>query len=140
MATTTVPRLKASLFNLLKARPGLSNVHISWGIAAGEPSADLIMLLNVPHSEISRTTGQHRREDYTLELMISCIANGTDQQTLTLHAFAILAEIELLLTSNTTVGQTVQWATVTSNTLLEIATPTQMEARIMVKIGCVALI
>jgi hypothetical protein len=136
---STIPALKTALILQLNARPGLSGVQITWGPPSGEPSDDLIIVGDVTGIEHTRTTDRHRREDYILEVIVSCVANGTDHQTLTLRALSFWAEVETELHDNRTVNGTVQWANVVGADLREPANQVQMEARVNGRVNCTAL-
>lgn len=93
--TSTIPAFKAALFAALLARPALADVQVSYGSPNPNPRPEFIWLHDVDGAQEARALGRlARREDMSLEVRISVVKQGRDQQAATERAFALLAELE----------------------------------------------
>ncbi len=138
--TSTIPAFKAALLDALQARTGLAGVQIEWGLPQSEPQDELIMLLDVSGEQVWAPMGRlHKEETYTLDLWISVLRSGGEQQTASERAFELLAEVEGFLRGDVSVGGTVRTAALQGLTFNERAlSAAKREAQIKSAIFCTA--
>lgn len=118
---STAPAFKAALLTALGARSGLSGVTISYGAPLQGPR-ESITLGDISGSQEFRTMSgpiPKKEETYTLEVYVSVVREGNQQQTCTERCFALAAEIEDELRTNITMSGTVRVA--------ELSAPFQLE-------------
>lgn len=116
---STAPAFKDALFDALAARGGLSGVTVSYGVPLGAPR-EFIALTDISGSQEFAALGQlAKNETYVLDVYVSVLREGNQQQQCTERCFAIAAEIEDYLRTNPTVNNTVRVA--------ELLSPFQLE-------------
>lgn len=102
MATSTIPAVKAAIFELLRARPGLAGVQIEWD----RPSDDAMQheamwFLGARQTQKAEAMGNQRRDEtFTLELLVSIRRDGNEPQLCELRMWEVIGEIEQLLRQN----------------------------------------
>ena len=107
---STAPAFKAALLTALQARTGLSGVTLSYGVPLGSPR-EFIALADLSGSQEFATLGALRKDEtYVLDVYVSVLREGNQQQTCTERCFAIAAEIEDELRTNVTMSGTVRVA------------------------------
>jgi hypothetical protein len=98
VSASTAPAAKAALLAIMKGSSDLAGVQVSYahpGIAEIGPEA--IYMGRVHLEEAPRTTGQHRRESYVIELVVDVTKDGNDGQASEERMWAIVGVIEGLL-------------------------------------------
>lgn len=142
MATSTVPAFKSALLSRLQARPGLSDVQVTYGWPSGAVKRESMMLGGLNGSQEFRTIGATQRmEEYGLDVYITVIREGQGrQQNADERAFALMAEIEAELRSDPTVNNTVLTAELRDFDLQPMASAETREARLTVTINVMARI
>lgn len=104
LATASLPLVKGGLRDALKLRAGLSGVQVSWG-TPGEPMAELILIGDAAGDQQVKTMGQrHREENYTLTVHADVLRQDGDQEKATRRVYALAAEIENEIRTNTDLG------------------------------------
>lgn len=117
---STAPAFKAAFVTALAARAGLSGVLVSYGAPLPNPPREHVTLGDLSGEQEFAALGAMRKyETYTLDVYVSVVREGSQQQACTERAFAIAAEIEDELRANPTMTGTVRVA--------EIATPFSLE-------------
>jgi hypothetical protein len=116
---STAPAFKDALFDALAARNGLSGVTVSYGAPLQGPR-EFIALGDISGSQQFAALGALAKDEtYTLDVYVSVLREGNQQQQCTERCFAIAAEIEDYLRTNPTVNNTVRVA--------ELLSPFQLE-------------
>ena len=116
---STAPAFKAALLTALSARTGLSGVTISYGAPLRAPR-EFIALGDISGSqEFAQLGAQRKYETYVLDVFVSVLREGDQQQTCTERCFALTAEIEDELRTNITMSGTVRVAEITAPFSLE---------------------
>ncbi len=116
---STAPAFKAALLTALQARTGLSGVTLSYGAPLQGPR-EFIALGDISGSQEFAALGALRKDEtYTLDVYVSVLREGNQQQTCTERCFALAAEIEDELRTNVTMTNTVRVA--------ELLSPFQLE-------------
>ena len=116
---STAPAFKDALFDALAARNGLSGGTVSYGVPLGAPR-EFIALTDISGSQEFAALGHlAKNETYVLDVYVSVLREGNQQQQCTERCFAIAAEIEDYLRTNPTVNNTVRVA--------ELLSPFQLE-------------
>ena len=116
---STAPAFKAALLTALTARSGLSGVTISYGVPLGAPR-EFIALTDLSGSQEFAALGALRKDEtYVLDVYVSTLREGNQQQQCTERCFAMAAEIEDELRTNVTMSGTVRVA--------ELLSPFQLE-------------
>ena len=117
---STAPAFKAAFVTALAARSGLSGVLVSYGAPLPNPPREHVTLGDLSGEQEFASLGAMRKyETFTLDVYVSVVREGSQQQACTERAFAIAAEIEDELRTNPTMSGTVRVA--------EIATPFDLE-------------
>jgi hypothetical protein len=107
---STAPAFKAALLTALTARSGLSGVTISYGVPLGAPR-EFIALTDLSGSQEFAALGALRKDEtYVLDVYVSTLREGNQQQQATERCFAMAAEIEEVLRTNVTMSGTVRVA------------------------------
>jgi hypothetical protein len=135
--TSRIAEAKGALVDLLRARPALAGVHVTWGIE--EIGDEAICVLDIdPSAQAAAAIGRTRREEtFTINLEVTCIAAfEASQRTLTARAVALAGDVEQLLVDNPTLGDVVRVAEVAGVALSEPADGAQREARVPMRITC----
>lgn len=108
---STAPAFKAALLTALQARTGLSGVTVSYGAPLPNAPREFIALGDLEGSQEFAQLGALRKDEtYTLEVYVSVLREGNQQQTCTERCFALAAEIEDELRGNVTMSGTVRVA------------------------------
>ena len=118
---STAPAFKAAMLTALTARSGLSGVTISYGAPLQGPR-EFIALGDINGSQEFRTMGgpvPKKEESYVLDVYVSVLREGNQQQTCSERCFALAAEIEDELRTNITMTGTVRVAEVLAPFSLE---------------------
>lgn len=118
---STAPAFKAAMLTALGNRSGLSGVTISYGAPLQGPR-EFIALGDISGSQEFRTMGgpvPKKEESYVLDVYVSVLREGNQQQTCSERCFALAAEIEDELRTNITMSGTVRVA--------ELLSPFQLE-------------
>jgi len=116
---STAPAFKNALHDALGARAGLSGVTVSYGAPTGAPR-EFIALTDISGSQEFAALGALRKDEtYVLDVYVSVLREGNQQQQCTERCFAIAAEIEDYLRTHPTVNNTVRVA--------ELLSPFQLE-------------
>lgn len=111
MASSSIPAFKAALLALLRARPNLANVQVTYGPPLPSPAREFIQVGDVDGQQgWSTVGGQTRQEDYTVKVTTSVTVEGVNFQTANERAFVLVAEIEAALRGDQTVSATVMSA------------------------------
>jgi hypothetical protein len=139
LATSTIPAVKANLVAQLDARPGLTEVQVSYGPPLPNPSREMIWC-GVAKGQQDWQAMAVKGEEYDLEIIISVIREGQDMQAADERCFAIYAELENQLRSDQTVNGAVMRATTAGFELGEHVTDTNREATLIVQVACQAQI
>jgi hypothetical protein len=109
-AASSIPGFTAALIAGLEARSNLSGVIVSDGPPPpiDERTQDVIYVGDVDGAQIVRAlnrTTQPRREKMTIDVLISTVMAGRDQQTaVNVRAFAVLDELNQLLRGDTSLA------------------------------------
>lgn len=99
MATTTIPAVKAALYDLLKAE---LSVRVEWA----RPSEDALPLESVFFAGVKSTQAaeamgnQRRDETYTFELVVAVHRDGDDPRACELRMWEIVSAIEAVVRAN----------------------------------------
>jgi hypothetical protein len=116
---STAPAFKAAMLTALQARTGLSGVTLSYGAPLQAPR-EFIALGDISGSQEFAALGALRKDEtYVLDIFVSVLREGNQQQTCTERCFALAAEIEDELRTNVTMTNTVRVA--------ELLSPFQLE-------------
>ena len=116
---STAPAFKAAMLTALQARSGLSGVTISYGVPL-QGTRESITLADISGSQQFAALGALRKDEtYVLDIYVSVLREGNQQQTCTERCFALAAEIEDELRTNVTMTGTVRVA--------ELLSPFQLE-------------
>ena len=116
---STAPAFKAALLTALQARSGLSGVTLSYGAPLQGPR-EFIALADLSGSQEFAALGALRKDEtYVLDVYVSVLREGNQQQTCTERCCALAAEIEDELRTNVTMSGTVRVA--------ELLSPFQLE-------------
>ena len=116
---STAPAFKAAMLTALQAHTGLSGVTLSYGAPLQAPR-EFIALGGISGSQEFAALGALRRDEtYILDVYVSVLREGNQQQTCTERCFALAAEIEDELRTNVTMSGTVRVA--------ELLSPFQLE-------------
>jgi hypothetical protein len=112
---TSQADLKANLLEALKLRAGLDGVQVTWGWPK-TPAKEMIALTDIRGRQEKAELGPRRRanreESYKLEVIVKVEKQGVDQSIATLRAYALAAELEDQLLTDSTVGGVVREAQV----------------------------
>jgi hypothetical protein len=116
---STAPAFKDALYDALAARSGLSGVTVSYGVPLGAPR-EFIALTDINGTQQFAALGALRKDEtYTLDVYVSVLREGNQQQQCSERCFAIAAEVEDELRTNVTMSGTVRVA--------ELLSPFQLE-------------
>ena len=116
---STAPAFKAALLTALQARTGLSGVTLSYGAPLQGPR-EFIALGDISGSQQFAALGALRKDEtYVLDVYVSVLREGNQQQSCSERCFALAAEIEDELRTNVTMSGTVRVA--------ELLSPFQLE-------------
>ena len=144
MATSTVPALKANLLTQLQARGGLAGVQVTYGPPLPNPDREFIWLGDVQGDQAfsAMAAPNQRHEQYTLQVIVSVLREGTDLKTADERCFALCAELENQLRTDVTVNSAVSEAHVGTFRLTEFVAPDGMNRRaeLIVDVNCQAWI
>jgi hypothetical protein len=117
VAASSAPVVKANLLTILRARAGLSGVNVFWanpGTAIGQECIWLGKVSDLESDDYLRPAPRRKQEDYTVEVIVWCVMDGDDPQTVETRWWALVGEVESALQADPTVGGAVnQWATIT---------------------------
>jgi hypothetical protein len=116
---STAPAFKAALLTALQARAGLSGVTISYGAALQGPREAIVLADISGSQEFAALGALAKDETYNLDVYVSVLREGNQQQACTERCFALAAEIEDELRTNVTMSGTVRVAEITSPFQLE---------------------
>lgn len=107
MAASTIPAAQAYLLGVIQARPGLTGVHVAWGIPADLPS-DLERIYVGDPIEVSREWaglgGQRMDENYTLQVHVETFAGGNEQQATGERFYTMVNEVEQAVRADNRLG------------------------------------
>ena len=107
---STAPAFKAALYAALAANSDLADVTVSYGAPITGPR-EFIALADISGSQEFAALGKLTKEEtYTLDVYVSVVREGNQQQECTERCFALAAELEDYLRANPTVGGTVRIA------------------------------
>ena len=107
---STAPAFKAALFTALAANSDLADVTVSYGAPITGPR-EFIALADISGQQEFAALGKLTKEEtYTLDVYVSVVREGNQQQECTERCFALAAELEDYLRANPTVGGTVRIA------------------------------
>lgn len=142
-AWSTVPALKAALYDALAARPALAGVQITYGAPLPDPKREFVWLQDVEGEQEASALGHLlRREAMTMTVIVNVMREDRNQQAATERAFAIAAEIEALLRENpaltgyyTGAGQILAAQVTGPLTLEEQANDQRRAAQLTVSVG-----
>ena len=116
---STAPAFKAAFLTALTARTGLSGVTVSYGAPLQAPR-EFIALGDINGSQEFAALGALRKDEtYVLDVYVSVLREGNQQQTCTERCFALAAEVEDELRTNVTMSGTVRVAELLSPFNLE---------------------
>lgn len=126
--TSGVPTLIPNLVALLDARPGLAGVQITPApVDLSETEPESIQIDNTePTREWAALGRQAREEEFYLGFTVSVVVAGGDRAAMLaalLRVYALLAEIEVALRADPSVGGAVHVAHVARTALTQIPTP-----------------
>lgn len=135
--TSSVIPFKSAFATQLRARAGLYDVQIERGTPSGTPSPDLLIIGDVTLDEDSLVLGNSRRDErYTTEVTVSCVRSGTDQDSVSLRAAAIMDEVLSELRTNPRMNDTVFWALPRGRVITEPSDNERVEGRIVLQVEC----
>lgn len=135
--TSRIAEAKGALVDLLRARPALDGVHVTWGIE--EIGDEAICILDIePSTQTAAAIGRTRREEtFTIGVQVTCIAAfDSPQRALTSRSVDLAGEVERLLVDDPTLGDVVRLAEVAGVALYEPADGAGREARVDMRITC----
>lgn len=115
MSTSSVPTFKLAIYNALTALQAttLAGVQVSYGAPFPNPATEVIWLDDVQGQQTASFLGRLKRdEDYNLTIIVWVAKQTVSQQTITERAYALAAQIETVLRSDATMGNTVRMAQV----------------------------
>jgi len=131
--SSAAPTFKLALYNACVTL--FPSALVTYGHPGAASADDMVAVMNVTSDqEVGPLSPQRRREEtLTVEVIVSCWGGGTDQQTVTERAYALLADLEDYLqdtgvTASTqiTLGGAVRDARVMGHELAETADPDDM--------------
>jgi hypothetical protein len=103
----------AELYTLLSADSGLSGVRVNYGPALPDPGRESVNILGLSGTQTWAALGRGAKEEvYTLEVLIMVIREGQQTQPAVERAYALLAEVESVLRTDPTIGNTCRVAAV----------------------------
>lgn len=104
MPATTAPAAKAAILTLLQARPALASpVKVTWGgpTENEDTAEEHVHMGRVVGAGEWRTLGAGRRhESYTIELRVTVLKYGDDEQAVEDRSFDLLDEVSAALTTD----------------------------------------
>lgn len=107
---STAPAFKAALFAALVANSDLADITVSYGAPTQGPR-EFIALADISGTQAFAALGKLTKEEtFTLDVYVSVLREGNQQQQCTERCFEIAAELEDYLRANPTVGGTVRIA------------------------------
>lgn len=107
MAYSTIPQAKAAILSALQAAPGLSGVLLQRGIPADlPPERERVYVDNAVDIDREWTMLGRMRldESYTIRIPVEVVQNGNDQAACENRMWALVAEIELAVIADVTLG------------------------------------
>lgn len=131
MSVSKAPVFKAALVTALNSLMP-SGTLVSYGHPGALSANDIVAVMNVTSNQdvATMSTNRSREETLTADVLISSWRGGTNQQTVTEHAYALLGLLETYLQDSgvvaslqITLGGIVREARVTSHQLAETADP-----------------
>lgn len=138
MANSSVPALKANLVAQLQGRPGLSGIQVTNGPPLPAPQREFIWVGNAEGEQVIAGFSGPRHEEYGVEVVISVIREGIDTPAADTRCFALFAELEQQLRTDSTVNGAVSFAEVGAFRLSERASADGMnrESELVVTVNC----
>ncbi|MDP2712307.1 MAG: hypothetical protein Q8O56_13905 [Solirubrobacteraceae bacterium] len=101
-ATTTVPAVKAALYDLLKARPGLAGVQVEWARPSHDAmQPEAVWFEGTKTKQRAQAMGHQRRDEtYILELTVSIVLDGDEARACEYRMWQVVADIEACVREN----------------------------------------
>ncbi len=126
MATSTVPAVMDALYDALVALQtgtpgGLNGVRVNYGPALPDPGRESVNILGVEGEQVWASLGKlSKDEEYVISVLVIVIREGQQTKQAVERAYAITEELEDVLRTDPTLGNTCRVASLASPFDLEV--------------------